>query len=318
MLEKNIIIGDIGGTKSRFVYLTDLKSEFDSKTTRVYLNSRYSSFEEVFSEYLKEAGIKEKDILFLAVAGPVIKGEALLTNLSWKISAKEIKRKFQLKRIFLVNDLYALSGCVFLLSKNDLKPIKEALFIKNYPKAFLAPGTGLGLSFLISKNPLKILPSEGGHIPFSPQKKEEFEFLKYLKAKNRAQTYEEALSGRGLSNWYDFYTGKELLPEEITERAKSGEKEAHRVIKKFFELLGRRCYEISVSLQPFGGIYLAGGVLEALRDFFEQREIFEIFFENFYFFDHMKRLLEKIPIYLILHPFPVLLGALTILHSRLK
>ncbi|MEZ0344662.1 MAG: ROK family protein [Caldimicrobium sp.] len=316
MTKNNIIIGDIGGTKSRFVCLPNIKSEF--KEIKVYINSNYSSFEKVFSEYLKSTAIKEKNILLLAVAGPVIKGEAFLTNLSWKISIKDIKKEFQFKKIFLVNDLYALSGCVFHLRKSDLKPIKKAPSNKTYPKAFLAPGTGLGLSFLISKNPLKILPSEGGHIPFSPQNEDEYEFLKFLKTKNKPQTYEEALSGRGLSNWYAFYTGKELSPEDITERAKNGEKEAIKVIKKFFELLGRRCYEISVSLQPFGGIYLAGGVLEALREFFEQKDIIQGFYENFYFFEHMKKLLENIPIYLILHPFPVLLGALTILHSRLK
>lgn len=316
MTENYIILGDIGGTKSRFVYLRNLESEFSE--IKFYTNSNYSSFEEVFSEYLTREDIKERNILFLAVAGPVIKGEAFLTNLSWKISIRDIKKRFQFKKIILVNDLYALSGCMFYLKEGDLKPIKKAHPIKNYPKAFLAPGTGLGISFLISKNPLKILPSEGGHIPFSPQSEEEFEFLKYLKAKNKSQTYEETLSGRGLSNWYAFFTGKELSPQEITNRAKNGEKEALMVIKKFFELLGRKCYEISVSLQPFGGIYLTGGVLDALREFLEQREILQGFYENFYFFEHMKRLIENIPIYLILHPFPVLLGALTILHSQLR
>lgn len=313
---QNIILGDIGGTKSRFAILFDLKPEF--KNLKIYTNSNYSSFDEVFLEYLQTLRGIKRDILFLASAGPVIKDSAFLTNLSWKISIKEIKKKFSFKRIILVNDLYSLSGCIFYLKNDDIKVLKEGDPYKKYPKAFLAPGTGLGISFLISKNPLKILPSEGGHIPFSPQNYEEIEFIEHLKSKGKAYTYEEALSGKGLSNWYEFYNGKTLTPEEITKKAKEGNKEALRVIKKFFELLGRRCYEISVTFQPFGGIYLAGGVLLALKEFFIQKEFSEIFFENFYYFKHMQEILKKIPIYLILHPFPVLLGALTILHSRLK
>lgn len=313
---KHIVLGDIGGTKSRFCYLFDLTPKFEK--VKIYLNSSYSSFEEVFSEYLQVLGGFEREILFLAVAGPVIKGESFLTNLSWKISIKEIKKRFAFKKVILVNDLYALSGCVFHLKEEEVRVLKGGKNFKAYPKAFIAPGTGLGISFLISGNPLKILPSEGGHIPFSPQEKEEFEFLKYLKSKGKTPTFEEALSGRGLSNWYNFYTGKELAPFEITQRAKEGEKAALRVIQKFFELLGRRCYEIAISLQPFGGIYLAGGVLIALKDFLNQEKILESFFKNFYFFTALRDLLEKVPIFLILHPFPVFLGALTILRNRLK
>ena len=313
---KKILIGDIGGTKSRFAILSGLKSEF--KNLKVYFNSHYSSFEEVFSEYLKSLGDFNKDILFLAVAGPVIKGEAFLTNLSWKISVKQIKKKFKFKKIFLVNDLYSLSGCLFFLKDNDLKIIKPGKSFKSYPKAFLAPGTGLGISFLISKYPLKILPSEGGHVPFSPQNLEELRFLEYLKSTGKAITFEEALSGKGLSNWYSFYTGKKLTPEEIIEKGKLGEIEAIKAIKKIFELLGRRCYEISVTFLPFGGIFLAGGMLEGLKEFLNYQEFFEEFLRNYYFSEHVKELLKKIPIYLILHPFPVLLGALTILRSRLK
>ncbi|MGC9109329.1 MAG: glucokinase [Caldimicrobium sp.] len=312
----NIIIGDIGGTKSRFAILSELKPQFEN--LKVYFNSNYSSFEEVFSEYLKSLRDFKRDILFLAVAGPVIKGVSLLTNLYWKISVKQLKKKFNFRKIFLVNDLYALSGCLFFLRDNDLKIIKSGKSFKSYPKAFLAPGTGLGISFLISKYPLKILPSEGGHIPFSPQNLEELKFLDYLQSIGRPKTFEEALSGKGLSNWYSFYTGKRLTTEEIIEKVKCGEIDAIKVIKKFFELLGRRCYEISVAFLPFGGIFLAGGVLEGLKEFFDSKEFLEEFFKNYYFCEQMKELLEDIPIYLILHPFPVLLGALTILRSQLK
>ncbi|MFN4197372.1 MAG: glucokinase, partial [Caldimicrobium sp.] len=219
-------------------------------------------------------------------------------------------------RVILKNDLYLLAGAIERLNKDELKLIKQGEESKGYPKAFISVGTGLGISFLISKNPLKILPSEGGHSPLSFW--EEKSFFKYLKERKKDVVWEEVLSGRGLENLYEYYFKERKKAEEITDGAKKGQEREVYVIRKFFELLGRKCYEVAVMIEPFGGIYLAGGVIKALFEFLEEEEYKRSFLYNFYFSERLRNLLEALPIYAISHPFPALLGAETILRSLQK
>jgi glucokinase len=315
-LSKYWIIGDIGGTSSRLALLSLPQNKFNQ--LKIYKNQDFSNLQEILSIFLKEIGHLDELSLFLALAGPVLAGEVKITNLNWTVKAKDLKKVFPFQRIIMVNDLYALAGSIFQLSKGDILEIKKGKNLKPYPKAFLAVGTGLGIAFLLSKNPLKILASEGGHTPFPAQSREEFEFLENLSHRGLKGTYEEVLSGRALANWYFFYSKERLTPEEISTKAKNGDPLALKVIEKIFSILGRICYEIAVTLQPFGGIYLGGGVLQNLKNFFEDPYFKQRFLEEFYFTEKLRTLLERIPIYLILHPFPGLLGAQTILRSQLK
>jgi len=313
---KEALIGDIGGTKSRLALYSFKDSSF--KNLKVFYNKDFSSIEAVLTHYLKEQTQILPETLFLALAGPVLKGKARLTNLGWVVSERSLKKRFPFKRVILVNDLYALAGCVFHLKEEELLLIKEGKREKGAPRAFLAPGTGLGVSFLLSERPLEVLASEGGHTPFAPQRDEELRFIEFLKRFGLAPTYEEALSGKGLTNWYTFFTGLKKPPEEIIQDFHRGEEEAERVVMAFFEILGRKCYEIAVFMQPSGGLYLAGGVIENLKEAFERKDYREAFLENLYFSERLKGLIERIPVFLILHPFPVLLGAQTILRNLLR
>ncbi len=310
------LIGDIGGTNSRF--------SIPGKTNRllkikVYKNKNFKNIYQLIERYIFDVDddfLPEKVVL--AVAGPVIKDSVELTNLRWKFSAVSLKKKFTfIKKICIVNDLQALSASVIFLKKKDIKLIKDSKKIKDLPKAFIAPGTGLGEALLVSKKPLITLPTEGGHIYFSPLNDEEYAYLKFLEKKKEELSWEKALSGIAISYWYEFYYGEQLSPENITELAFKGDKKAEKVILKFFELLGRKVSQIAFTSLPFGGIYLAGGVIQALEPFFEKKEFKELFFENYYKNQKMKNVLENIPIYLIKHPYPVLLGALSILRNQL-
>lgn len=315
-MSKKWIIGDIGGTSSRLALLSLPQNKFTH--LKIYKNQDFFDLQEILSIYLKDINPKEDLSLFLGVAGPVLRGEVKITNLNWIVKAKELKKAFSFQRVIMVNDLYTLAGSIFHLSKSDLLEIKKGEFLKAYPKAFLAVGTGLGMAFLLSKTPLKILASEGGHTPFPAQSQEEFAFLENLHHCGLKGVYEDALSGRALVNWYAFYSKESLTPEEISVKARNGDPLALKVIEKIFSILGRKCYEIAVTLQPFGGIYLGGGVLQNLKDFLMRDDLIESFLREFYFSEKLQSLLEKIPIFLILHPLPGLLGAQTILRSRLK
>ncbi|MFN3504718.1 MAG: glucokinase [Caldimicrobium sp.] len=311
------LIGDIGATFSRLaLFNLDTKNISEVK---FFENQKFSHLEEIIEKFLLEELKNFKshpEGIVLGVAGPVLKNKVKITNLGWDIEANYLKKKFKFKRVILKNDLYLLAGAFEFLKKDNLRILKKGAGGRKYPKAFISIGTGLGISFLISKNPLKIAPSEGGHSPLSFC--EEKSFLNFLKERKADLVWEAVLSGRGLENLYEYYFGERKKAEEISEGAKKGLEKEVFIIKKFFQLLGKKCYEVAVTIEPFGGIYLAGGVIKALIEFLDNEEISQIMLNNFYFSERLRNLLEQIPIYAIYHPFPALLGAMTILRSLLK
>ncbi len=314
------IIGDIGGTNTRLVLLFSPEEEF--LEFKVYESQKYKHFEDILENYLKELLEKYSDLselsLFLSVAGPIVQEKAFLTNLNWTISAQQLKKSFPFEKVILKNDLVCLSGCIFLLSKEELLEIKKGEEIQEYPKVFLSVGTGLGISLFISQDPLVILPTEGGHSLFPCKNKEELEILDYLERNLGEHDYESFLSGKSLPYLYQYFYSENKIGEEIFELARKGEEKAQKVIEKFFVFLGRKCYNLAVTFLPYGGIYLAGGVLQKNKDFFFQKKFKNILEEEFYSSQRLTFLLERIPIFLILHPFPGLLGVKgLLLHSQL-
>jgi glucokinase len=311
-----ILIADIGGTNSRLALVKEKSNRFFK--LKVYKSKEFKNFYQLVRFYFSDIKLKESpSVAILAVAGPVFKDKAHLTNLNWNISACYLKKSFGFKKVILVNDLYSLAASSLLMSKKYILRIKKGESNKKVPKAFIAPGTGLGEAILVRENPLTILPTEGGHIFFSSLNEEEFGYFKFLKQKGEELSWEKALSGISLSYWYEYYWNEKLKPEKITELAKDNDSKATRVIKKFLELLGRKVSQLALFSLPQGGIYMGGGVVQALKDFFNEKEFEEAFWKGYFENKKMKSLLEKFEINILDHPYPVLLGALAILHNQL-
>ncbi len=309
------LIADIGGTNSRLALVRKNCNKFLKH--KVYKSREFYNIYELIKTYFKETGLEDiPSISVFAVAGPVVSSSAHLTNLGWDVSATKLKKLFGFKEVILVNDLYSLSASILLLKRKDILCIKEAKRTKKEPKAFIAPGTGLGEAILIKKKPLTILSTEGGHIFFSPLNEEEFGYLKFLEKKGEELSWEKALSGKALSYWYEYYFGEILEPKKITEMAKEKNEKALKVIKKFFELLGRKTSQLAFYSLPEGGIYIAGGIAQALKGFLKKEEFRQIFLNGYFKNQKLKDLLERFSINFILHPNPVLLGALAILRNQ--
>ncbi|NPA40143.1 MAG: ROK family protein [Thermodesulfobacteria bacterium] len=311
------VVGDIGGTNSRFALV---KKECNRLfRIKVYKNKEFRSFYEVLARYLSETlkpGERIEKGVF-AVAGPVLKDEVKLTNIGWKISCSYLKKKFGFSKTLLVNDLYALAGSSLIVKRKYFRVLKPGARKKPCPRAFIAPGTGLGESVLVSVAPPIILPTEGGHIFFAPKDQEEFDYIQFLKSKNEELSWEKALSGIALSYWYEFFWKEVLKPEEITQNALNGDEKALKVIKKFFNLLGRKTSQVALMTLPAGGIYISGGVAQAMREFFSKREFIQEFIEGYFLNKKMSSILDKFEISLFIdYPYPVLLGALAILHTQ--
>ncbi|MCU4138036.1 MAG: Glucokinase [Thermodesulfobacteria bacterium] len=310
-----ILIADIGGTKSRLTLVRKSSKKFFE--LKIYKSKNFKNIYDVVKKYFLDISLKKRpNIAVFSVAGPVIGNKAHLTNLEWKVSKYKLKKIFGFEKVILINDLQALSASILSLKKSEIFNIKSAKSSKKEPKAFIAPGTGLGEAILVKENPLIILPTEGGHIFFSPLDEEEFNYLKFLEKKGEELSWEKALSGKALSYWYEYYFNESLDPEKITALAKDKNPKALKVIKKFFELLGRKISQLAFYSLPEGGIYIAGGVIYALKEFLEIQEFKEAILKGYFENKKLEKLLEKFSINIIVHPNPCLLGALSILHNQ--
>ena len=79
----------------------------------------------------------------------------------------------------------------------------------------------------------------------------------------------------------------------------------------FCALLGTVAGDLALTLGARGGLYIGGGIVPRLGDFFLR----STFRERFLAKGRMTPLLEAVPIHIITHPNPGLLGAATALRS---
>jgi len=314
-LSQAYLLADVGGSNARFVVLNTLRRGISQKRVLSLKSKDFSDFFSLLLEALSFFKVEPRDtVACMAVAGPVFKGRARLTNLGWEIEERKIKAKFPFKKLILVNDLFAGSASLAKLKKKDLKLVKEGKINKGVCMAIFC-GTGLGVGVLVKEKPLTLISTEAGHIFFQASDSFDLKFLDFLKEKQKELSYEEVLSGRGLENLYEFFHGERLSAPMITALAKKQDKRAGQAVKAFFKYLGRFCSQLALCYFPLGGIYLSGGVINALIDFLFEKEYKSVFMENFVSSSKLNFLLEELPIYAIGHPFPVLLGCKAIVEN---
>jgi len=103
----------------------------------------------IVKEFLAKVS-KPVDRACFAVAGPVIGGRVKTTNLPWRIEDISLARELNLnlKSVFLINDLEAIARAVPILRPSDVVTINSGEGVPRGAIAVIAPGTGLGESFL--------------------------------------------------------------------------------------------------------------------------------------------------------------------------
>ena len=138
----------------------------------------------------------------MGVAAPIIGNEINFVNIDFSFSAKKIEKSFFPGGLKLFNDVQ-LQGYALNNYPNDkLKTVGGNKNFPQGPKILIIPGTGLGVSIL---NNGKSLATEAGHLNIPNMSHEIQNLLENFKKKNnRAATFEDLLSGKGISYIYGF------------------------------------------------------------------------------------------------------------------
>ena len=120
MLDKNLLLVDIGGTNIRYAYSNIGDSDFVSEN-KAELDS-LNDFDNLMSELLAEADVK--NIVF-SVAGPKVNNSIKMTNRNFEIDADEIRKRFNLESCYLLNDWESIGYSIRTFAENDFDTFKH-------------------------------------------------------------------------------------------------------------------------------------------------------------------------------------------------
>lgn len=260
-----LLIGDIGGTNARLALAEPGTTEPIEE--RHFPCAAYTAFEPILVEYLATTGAKVSAGC-LAVAGPVSDDgrKAKLTNLPWTLDAVIIESRFKTGPLMLVNDFAGAAMGVTVAPAESVVPLQQGTPLANAPRLVVGAGTGLGMALLMPRDgSWRVLPSEGGHVGFSPLDDDQETVWRALRAEHGRVTAERVISGPGLAAIHRILAGEELDAAEISRRAIiDGDAAANRSISVFLAAYGAFAGDMAMATMARGGIFLAGGIAAKL------------------------------------------------------
>ena len=332
-MSENQLVGDIGGTNARFALLD---SQGLPHATCKLRTDDFSSLSAAITTYLGEQGIDNVKEASIAVATPVVGDSVKLTNNHWSFSIEETRVQMGMKQLHVINDFTALALSVNHLPEDELIKVGGGEPVENRAIAVIGPGTGLGVSGLVPCGEhWNALQGEGGHVSLGVRTSREFAVYEQLMQQFRHVSAERFLSGPGLVNivkalrQVDGLPPRDFSPSDVTELGmmqfarsaqnssdnsaveanEADQKSCEEALQIFCNLLGSCAGNLVLTLGAEGGVYIGGGVVPQLGEFFVQSG----FRQEFEAKGRLQGYLEKVPSYVIHSPYPALVGAAQLL-----
>ncbi|MFT4996952.1 MAG: glucokinase [Chitinophagales bacterium] len=307
------IVADIGGTNTRFAIATKSAAGFDISAQWIQTSDKFSGLEDALAVYLQTIDSSNITKACLAVAGPIVDGKVRVTRQGWDATIVDMKKQFGFTDFNLINDFTALAFSLPYLSKADTLDIYSQGEAGVGVKAIIGPGTGFGVAGLMpTNNSWQLIDGEGGHISFAPTNALEIEILKVLMTRSHRVSIESILCGPGLVNLYSAMaavrgeTAKALAPKDIAELGSSGvDPLCEAALHSFCAIMGSAAGDIALVLRPTGGMYLAGGILPKIKDFFLASD----FSSRFLAKEPMSHVVADIPIMMLATDDAAFVGA---------
>jgi glucokinase len=309
-----LIAGDIGGTKTDLaIYSCESGPHTPLARTEVH-SADYPSLQAMVNEFLAQVKISV-DVASFDVAGPVINGHVKTTNLPWVLDERTLANDLNLEAAHLMNDLEAVARAVPALRTEDMITINKGEPVSNGPIAIIAPGTGLGESFLTWDGSQYLAHgSEGGHCDFAPTDERQIRLLKYLLPRFGHVGVERVCSGIGVPNLYEFLRDEEGIRErpEVAELILSAKDQTKAIVEAAFDpqhpsvlclatvdllvsILASEAGNLALKVLATGGVYVAGGVAVHLVKMLQRPQFAQTFSEK----GRFKDLLQRMPVHLI-------------------
>lgn len=301
------LIADIGATNARFAL-----ADRDGITHEMVLAcADYPGLVDAVQAYYQKTGIEADTIKAGAfdVAGPVVGDWFELTNHDWAFSIEETRSALGLDNLHVMNDFEAVALAIPALADDDIITIGSGIKRAGKNIGVIGPGTGLGVASLFwDGHEYVASPCEGGHVSMPVRTRREFDVIENLLSEKYSHvSAERVCSGKGIVNIYDALRrldGRDDLPdrdgEAISAAAIDGSCDlCKETLDMFIGFLAVVAGNLALTLDAFGGIYIAGGIPVKLGEYF----LISDFRQRFEAKGRYETYMKDIPTFLITHPF---------------
>jgi glucokinase len=315
------LAGDVGGTKTALALFEEREGRPLLVREATLPSQDFVHFIDIVKEFLATAPGGAITTAWFGVAGPVVDGCSVATNLPWRLDEKELAAALGARRVRLLNDLEAMGHGVLALPTSALLTL-QAGRPRDGHMVLIAAGTGLGEALLI-RGPAgySVIASEGGHTDFGPRTDVETAILTRLRRAFGRVSYERLLSGPGLLNIYRCLREASGEPEPPWLAARLATEDPSAAVSTvaleradpvcvqaldvFAAVYGAEAGNLALKALALGGVFLGGGIAPKIRPKLEDGTFIAAFTDK----GRLTPLMEGIPVHLVLEPRAGLLGA---------
>ena len=314
-----LLAGDIGGTKTLLGLFDRAFPRPHPMASRAFSTLEHSDLTAMISAFTTEAGVSRADIEAAAfgVAGPVLGAIAQLTNVPWRVDARGLAETLDIEHVSLLNDLQAMAYAVPALHADELHVLQDGVASAGGNMALIAAGTGLGEALLHFVDGRFIpSPSEGGHADFAARTERDITVLRALVQRNKRASVEHVVSGPGLINVSRaLHAGPCLAgtdetsvgaPAAITSAALEGRcPGCVETLATFVDAYGAEAGNLALRTVSTAGLFVGGGIALRILPALTDGRFMDAFRDK----APLDELMARIPVKVILHAEPGLLGA---------
>jgi glucokinase len=316
-----ILAGDIGGTKTELALFDTQDGRLRLTREARFPSRSYPDLQAIVRQFFASQPAPAVAAACFGVAGPVVDGRSITTNLPWTVEERALAEAIPVPRAKLLNDLEAMAWGMMTLPPSDFAPLQPGM-PREGNMALVAAGTGLGEALMIWDGARHlVVPSEGGHVDFAPRDEREAGLLAFLQADVGRVSAERVLSGPGVFHIYRYLRRARGVPEPawLSREIAAGDPSAVvgeagltgkdpvcvETLELFASVYGAVAGNLALVVLAAGGVYLGGGIAPKLRPKLEDGAFVRAFRAK----GRMETLLETYPVRLCLNERAPLLGA---------
>lgn len=311
-------IADVGGTNIRLALVENGRISLIKK----YLCTEFETIADAILFFQNECADTTFSEGCIGIACPVNNDLVKMTNHTWEFSKVGLQKQLGLDALYVINDFTAVAHSLPTLNHNQVISVGQGRAKEKGNIAVFGPGTGLGVEHLTwTEKGWQTLDGEGGHVDFAPTDENGLIVWQYLLNKFGRASAEEVLSGRGIVNIYNALAEARGLdkkysdPADISENAiNNSDQLCVATAQQFCRVMGSFAGNLALNLCTTGGVFIGGGIVAKLGDFFVKSDFRSYFEAKGDFKDYVK----DIPTYVIDEPDHGLLGALAFLLQQSK
>lgn len=302
------VVADIGGTHARFAWVDQAGQAVQQVHTLP--TTEFSGPSQAMQHYVAQLPAEHRHraqaqgLCAAWALATAVDGDWLeMTNVRWRFSRQAEQQRLGLQALRVFNDFEALAWSLPHLGPAQLRSWDGRWPSHQGPLAVIGPGTGLGVAGMVpaggaegravggasSSTGWVALPGEGGHMTLAAH--DDFEAAILARARQHWPhvSAERLLSGIGLpllqacvcevNGWpVPPLQSEQASTPEILAAGLAGEAAAQRTLQVFCAMLGGFAGNVALTLGARGGVYIGGGLVPRLGDFFfasEFRKRFE-------------------------------------------